>query len=188
MLVRQVVIPVNADQLWKALTETSALAGWFGARVEWDLRPGGEARFLDDDGTTRAGVVIDVRPQRHLRFRWWPEGEPDGVASEVNYDLEPEEDGTRLTVTEEPAPAPQTPVTTSPVQASASLAGTAVAPEAGVWTDWDSRLFGCWAGGEGGRFGFGSEDAGAWTDWDSRRFQCWAGHENRAAAAVGALA
>lgn len=200
MLVRQVVIPVNADQLWTALTDTDALAGWFGARVDWDLRPGGEARFLDDDGTARAGVVIDVRPGRHLRFRWWPEGETDGAASEVNYDLEPEDEGTRLTVTEEPAPLPEAPVKTSPTQASASVAGTAGAQDGATWTRWDGLIFGLWAGdsglwterdselfrcwsqdGDTGTLG----DAGVWTEWDSWLILCWARQDNRAAAVVG---
>jgi uncharacterized protein YndB with AHSA1/START domain len=102
MLVRQVVIPVSPSELWDALTEPEAIATWFGSQVEWDLRPGGRARFLTDEGTVRGGVVDDVRPGRHLSFRWWPEGEDQSAASQVSYDLEAEDDGTVLTVTEQP--------------------------------------------------------------------------------------
>src|ERR1700722_10371779 len=97
MLVRQVVIPASAEQLWDALTEPAAVSAWFGSRVEWDLRPGGRAQFVEDDGTRRGGVIDAVQPGRHLRFRWWPEtavredaGHDDddhGDASQVSYDL-----------------------------------------------------------------------------------------------------
>ncbi len=131
MLVRQIVVPANADELWDALTEPEQVAAWFGARVEWDLRPGGRARFLDGDGTVRGGEVDAVEPGRHLRFRWWPgdDGEREG-ASQVSYDLEPDGEGTRLTVTEQPLPSG------APAPATARAAS---------WTTWDSRMFGCWA-------------------------------------------
>ena len=41
MIRRQVVMPVTPERLWEALTDPDQLAGWFGARVEWDLRTGG---------------------------------------------------------------------------------------------------------------------------------------------------
>jgi uncharacterized protein YndB with AHSA1/START domain len=138
MLVRQVVIPVDVDQLWEALTEPDAVSAWFGSQVEWDLRPGGPAHFLDDDGTVRHGVVVAVERGRHLSFRWWPQDHGAEATSVVNLDLEPEEDGggTRLTVTEEAEP----PATGAPVaQASAG-------PSVGAsWTGWDSRLLWCWS-------------------------------------------
>jgi uncharacterized protein YndB with AHSA1/START domain len=132
MLERQVVIPSSPEQLWDALTEPDSVAAWFGSEVEWDLRPGGPARFRGEDGSQRRGVVESVFPGRHLSFRWWPE-EPDGRAdaSRVTYTLEPEEEGTRLTVTEQPL---------APPVASARAAGNAA-----TWHAWDSRLFRCWA-------------------------------------------
>jgi uncharacterized protein YndB with AHSA1/START domain len=145
VLVRQIVIPTTAEELWDALTEPDSVSQWFGSQVEWDLRPCGQARFLEDDGTLRRGVIESVRPGRHLRFRWWPEGEGPGVrrgTSEVSYDLEPDDEGTRLTVTEQPLPTPEP----QPGVASASAtvgAGTIAAAE--PWTNWDSRMFCCWA-------------------------------------------
>jgi uncharacterized protein YndB with AHSA1/START domain len=130
MVQRQVVIPASVDQLWDALTEPESLAAWFGSEVEWDLRPGGAARFRELDGTRRRGVVDSVFPGRHLSFRWWEEDGGTKTASQVSYTLEPAEEGTRLTVTEEPVAAADGPV--------ASAAGA-------TWTRWDSRLFCCWA-------------------------------------------
>lgn len=135
MLERQVVIPVSPDQLWDALTEPTSLSAWFGSRVDWDLRPGGQARFVDDDGTSRLGVIDAVCPGRHLSFRWWRDEGTGGGASQVTYHLEPDEDGTRLTVTEELVAGNPAPVTAR----GAAAAGT------GAWTVWDSRLLACWA-------------------------------------------
>jgi uncharacterized protein YndB with AHSA1/START domain len=163
MLERQIVIPASAEQLWDALTEPALLADWFGAEVQWDLRPGGRARFVGEDGTVRGGVVDDVRPGRHLRFRWWPEDGDDAGASQVSYDLEPEEDGTRLTITERPMPSIASAqagtrsagsvsagsVAAGSVAAGSVAAGTMFAGPAlaGLleWSDWDTTMFRCWA-------------------------------------------
>lgn len=156
MLVRQVVVPASPEQLWDALTEPLALAAWFGSQVEWDLRPGGRARFVGDDGTRRGGVIDAVLPGRHLRFRWWPEGasgsEGQAGASQVSYDLEPDDEGTRLTITERQVPAspdtapdsaPDAALDAFPVRDTAARACSAADP--GCWTEWDSRMVRCWA-------------------------------------------
>ncbi|HSS11678.1 MAG TPA: SRPBCC domain-containing protein, partial [Acidimicrobiales bacterium] len=104
---------------------------WFGAEVEWELRPGGAARFAPTDGGLgRTGVIEAVTAAEILRFRWWPverervEGD-DEPASEVTYTLEDVPDGTRLTVTEQPLGA----------SASASMGAIEVSP-------WDFRMLG----------------------------------------------
>jgi uncharacterized protein YndB with AHSA1/START domain len=141
MLVRHVVVPTSPDHLWDVLTQPERLENWFGARIEWDLRPGGLARFVDDDGTIRLGVVESVERGRRLQFRWWPEGDRQGATSEVSYDLEADGDGTRLTVTEQRV-SKETPTGDHSARAHASMTATGAA----TWSDWDSRLFGCWAG------------------------------------------
>jgi uncharacterized protein YndB with AHSA1/START domain len=140
MIRRQVVMPVTPERLWAALTDPDEMAGWFGARVEWELEPGSPARFRGDDGRDRSGRVVVVRPGRHLRFRWWPTDrrpespeaqelapETDDV-SEVSYVLEPVPGGTRLTIQEQPV--------------DRSTAGRAQARTG--WTAWDGRLALAW--------------------------------------------
>lgn len=153
MLQREIVLPVEVDAVWSALTDQEKVAGWLGASVEWELVPGAPARFQDDDGSQRDGRMELVEPGRRLRFRWWPvrhggpSGRPRRLAdghgeasaaqppeptedepSEVTYELTPVPEGTLLRVTERPLSEPR-------AQASARGFG---------WSEWDSRLAGCW--------------------------------------------
>lgn len=133
MVERELVVPVPATELWEALTDPGALESWFGASVEWDLRPGGPARFEGGEDGARDGRVEEVDPARRLRFRWWPEGGEDEGASEVTYELDdsPDGDSTRLVVTERPL---------SPAGSPAASASAAA-----HWTAWDGLLLGVWA-------------------------------------------
>lgn len=135
MLERHVFIPASPQHLWKTLTDPDAVSTWFGSRVDWELRPGGPARFVDDDGAVREGRIEEVVTQQELRFRWWPEERADDEASEVTYLLAPEGDGTDLTISERQlaaAPPASGPIT----QASSATAN---------WTAWDGRLVGVWS-------------------------------------------
>jgi hypothetical protein len=134
MIRRQIVMPVSPERLWDALTDPDQVSGWFGAHVEWRLEEGGPARFVTDE-------------------------------SEVSYVLEPVDDGTRLTIQERQV-AELAPGGTSAGSGAGSGSGTgtgggsgsgsstgsgdaeacAAGGAAAVWTDWDGRLAGAWAG------------------------------------------
>ena len=125
MLTREITLPVDPDRLWEALADPSK---WIGAQVDWELVPGGPARFVGDPDGDRAGRVDEVLPGRRLSFRWWPEADREDE-SEVTYELEPAEEGTRLVVTERR------------VGHEAEEKG----PQASAgWTAWDGRLVGLW--------------------------------------------
>ncbi|HEX4218222.1 MAG TPA: SRPBCC domain-containing protein [Acidimicrobiales bacterium] len=141
MLERQVFIPADPQRVWENVTDPEAVSGWFGADVDWDLDPGGRARFVEDDGTVREGRVDEVVPRRYLRFSWWPEGHPDDETSEVSYTLAPEGDGTTLTVTERPLPTGQRAATLS----ASTRSGTARDPRAATWTALDDHLVAVWS-------------------------------------------
>lgn len=169
LVVRDIELPAPTDEVWAALTEPGRVEAWFGARVTWDLRPGGAAEFSDlDDGepTTggdeqgrgaerpdadrrRAGEIDEVSPGRVLRFRWWPvsdhaaDGDDEGGVRAVRYDLVPVPGGTRLTVTETMLTSPAV-TRAAPPGASASMsAGSAWA---GAISAWDVRLVALWLG------------------------------------------
>lgn len=131
---REVTLPASREDVWAALTDPARVRTWFGADVEWDLRPGGPARFSSTEGDgVKAGVVEVVIPAETLRYRWWPIEDAAEPASEVTYTLEDAPDGTRLTVTEEPL-GPEVSAARLRAQASATSAvGLAVSP-------WDFRV------------------------------------------------
>lgn len=102
---RRVVLPASPGDVWRALTED--LSAWFGAEATIRaLRPGGHIEFRFADGSTRAAVIEELEMGRVLSFRWLSfaraaDGTPSPRArSRVELVLEPDDDGTALTVLE----------------------------------------------------------------------------------------
>jgi uncharacterized protein YndB with AHSA1/START domain len=93
MIRKEIVFPVPREELWDALTDAERLEEWFANEVELDLRPGGGASFRWSNGEERHATVTTVEPERRLSFAWDDEGE-------VEFTLDDDEDGTRLTVVE----------------------------------------------------------------------------------------
>lgn len=153
MFRRQIAFPVDVDRLWELLTDPASVATWFGSAVEWELAPGGEIRFAEGDDGARTGRVESVTPPRQLRFRWWPESR-DTEISEVTYHLESIEDGTQLTITEEPLRSRRPPVQNSVVRSASASTVTEhafIAPSqlargdaSAGWSPWDTRMAGVW--------------------------------------------
>ena len=175
MIRRQLVIPVTPERLWEVLTDPAQLDDWFGGHFEWELREGAPIFFVGDDGGLREGRVEVVRPQRHLRFRWWlapPRDTPDntlrppaggGAAgggargeaerseTEVSYVLIPESAGTRLTIQERPVSSTDTSAVagSSPAHGGSTISGNPKARMSPTdrWTAWDELLVGAsWHG------------------------------------------
>jgi uncharacterized protein YndB with AHSA1/START domain len=93
MIRREIVLPAGRDEVWAALTNPRRLEEWFANDVELDLRPGGGATFRWGNGESRHATVTDVEPEERLAFEWDEEGE-------VEFTLDDDADGTRLTVVE----------------------------------------------------------------------------------------
>ena len=93
MIRREIVLPAGRDEVWSALTDPRQLEEWFANDVELELRPGGAARFRWDNGESRRATVTEVEPEERLAFEWDEEGE-------VEFTLDDDADGTRLTVVE----------------------------------------------------------------------------------------
>ena len=130
MIERTIAVPVGPDELWRTLTDPAEVGWWLGESVDWDFVLGGDVRVLDDEGDERLGRIEEIDEGRRLRFVWWPAGD-DGSVSEVTYVVEPDEDGSLLTVTERPCFVGET------------VKGDVVAVAcADRWGAWDSRLVG----------------------------------------------
>ena len=126
MIQRSVDLPAEPDRAWGLLVDPDEQEAWLGREVDLLARPGHAGSVIDHDGTHRRLVVEEVEEGRRIAWTWWP-SDGDGAASRVEITLEPLEEGTRVTVVEQPHPAgPQ-----ARVQASAG-------PAAGSWS---LRLF-----------------------------------------------
>ena len=88
--------------VWAALTTAEGLGTWFGNQATIDLRPGGSAQMTWDHGH-RADMRIErVEEPTVFGFTWHIYGLPDDDPRRtyVEFTLEPNDSGTRLTVVE----------------------------------------------------------------------------------------
>ena len=96
---RELVLPVEPEEVWDALTSPERLEEWFANDVELDAEPGGEGVFRWDSGEVRRAVVEDVEVGRRLTLLWWDEEAP-GDETLVTISVEPVDTGARVVVTE----------------------------------------------------------------------------------------
>ena len=90
-------------RVWAALTTPEGLAAWFGNKgASIDLRPGGPAELLFDNGFHQNMRVERVEEPTVFGFTWQIYGlaEDDPRRTYVEFTLEPTGSGTRLTVVE----------------------------------------------------------------------------------------
>src|SRR3984957_13934048 len=99
---RTVTLHRTPGEVWKALTTAEGLGAWFGERATIDLRPGGAATM-----TFAGGMTVDMRVERVeeptvFGYTWrlpdLPEDDPRRTY--VEFTLEPDGDGTLLSVVE----------------------------------------------------------------------------------------
>jgi uncharacterized protein YndB with AHSA1/START domain len=139
---RRVVVPAEADRLWRALTDPDEAGTWLGGRLEWVPEPGQALRFTPADPSPGSGAVSwdgrveSVVPGRYLRFRWWSEDSGPDSASEVSYVLEPVES------------APATILTVEEVPAGAATGALCYARVGESWTHFDDLELHLWAAGQ----------------------------------------
>ena len=89
-------------RVWAALTTAEGLGAWFGQWAAIDLRPGGAAQMTWDSGD-RADMRIErVEEPAVFGFTWHIYGLPDDDPRRtyVEFTLEPDGAGTKLTVVE----------------------------------------------------------------------------------------
>jgi uncharacterized protein YndB with AHSA1/START domain len=124
LLIRRTLeLDCPVDELWRLVSEPDEVESWLGRDVELDLRPGGQGRLTDDDGTVRHLAIDGVVEGEHLSFRWWP-AEDEEATSTVVFAIEPAERGSRLVITE--------------TAVASMLTATAAV------TSWDFRVLSLW--------------------------------------------
>jgi len=100
---RTIELPQRPEQVWAALTTADGLSGWFGTVTDIDLRPGADfdLHFEKEEHTAHLRIAA-VEPPRRFAYTWalitLPQDDPR--RTHVEFLLEPNDGGTRLTVTE----------------------------------------------------------------------------------------
>ena len=99
---RTITVAHSPAKVWQAITTADGLGTWFGQKATVDMRVGGMVQL-----TFGEDMVIDLRVERveepHiLGYTWGIMGLPadDPRRTYVEFTLEPEGEGTRLTVVE----------------------------------------------------------------------------------------
>jgi uncharacterized protein YndB with AHSA1/START domain len=95
LIEREIVVPAEPNEVWEALTDPAELEEWFATEAELDPRPGGAGIFRWENGEERRATVREVEPGERLVLDW-----DDEDGGEVEFTLEPDEEGTRLVVRE----------------------------------------------------------------------------------------
>jgi uncharacterized protein YndB with AHSA1/START domain len=99
---RTVEIAHSPAKVWAALTTAEGLGSWFGQKATIDLRPGGNAEMTWDQGFRAEMRIERVEEPTIFGYTWHIYGLPDEDPRRtyVEFTLEPNGDGTRLTVVE----------------------------------------------------------------------------------------
>src|SRR5437879_6262944 len=90
---REVVLPVDRETAWQALTNPEELATWLADEVELEVAAGAEGWIRSGDGDRCPVTVEEVVEQRRVVLRW---SEPDGPVTVVELVLDDVPEGTRL--------------------------------------------------------------------------------------------
>jgi uncharacterized protein YndB with AHSA1/START domain len=104
---RSISVAHPPAKVWEAITTAEGLGTWFGQKATVDLRVGGLAQLTFGEGGAEGGHIADLRierlePPHVFGYTWGINGLPadDARRTYVEFTLEPEADGTRLTVVE----------------------------------------------------------------------------------------
>ena len=92
----------SIQKVWAALTLPERLADWLAAAtIEPDLRIGARFSLHFVEGDYRmTGEIVELRPPRLIAWTWPdPRAPEDAPVSVVRFELEPDGDGCRLTLT-----------------------------------------------------------------------------------------
>lgn len=89
---RSIELPADPAEVWQRIVDGGFAEEWMGIRLE--PRTGGDVSVPDRE---MLGTVEEVIPGESITWSW---REPDGDPSQVIIELEPTDNGTRVTVIE----------------------------------------------------------------------------------------
>ena len=107
---KEITLSAPQSRVWRALSDSAEFGAWFGVRLEGPFQVGetirGPITHPGYEHLTFVAHVERMEPEHTLAFRWHPQAfDPDRDYSDepstlVEFHLEPDGDGVRLTVTE----------------------------------------------------------------------------------------
>jgi uncharacterized protein YndB with AHSA1/START domain len=99
---RTISVAQPPEKVWAAITTAEGLGTWFGHKATVDLRVGGLAQVTWDGEGSHELRIERLEPPRVLGWTWGIFGLPedDPRRTYVEFTLEPDASGTRLTVVE----------------------------------------------------------------------------------------
>jgi uncharacterized protein YndB with AHSA1/START domain len=99
---RTISVAHPPEKVWAAITTAEGLGTWFGQKATVDLRVGGLAQLTWDGGFTAELRIERLDPPRVFAWTWAIVGLPedDPRRTYVEFTLEPDAAGTRLTMVE----------------------------------------------------------------------------------------
>ena len=96
---REIILPVDRETAWSALSDPAQLARWLADDVQLELAAGAQGWLGWEDGRRCRAIVEELHERRRLVLRW---SEPDGPETVVEMVLDDVPEGTRLVVVEVP--------------------------------------------------------------------------------------
>lgn len=93
---RTLVVNANQNRVWVTITQPEKISVWFGGKFEFARLVPGEPMTIMEQ---YPGEIALVEPQDRFAFYWLAE-ENYTVRTLVTFALQPEAEGTRITVTE----------------------------------------------------------------------------------------
>ena len=100
---REVILPVDRETAWQALSDPAELAAWLADEVVLRIEEGQSGWLRWDSGEVREAWIDEVVPERRIVLRWSERaGDSDGEETVVELVLDDVPEGTRLVVLELP--------------------------------------------------------------------------------------
>ena len=100
---RSVLIDVSPQIVWEAITNPKHLEQWYAPGCPWEipaLQEGGTIKFHNTDTDIQLATIEVLKPLREFTLRWQLDPMHSGLTLTNTFRLEPENDGTRVTVSQ----------------------------------------------------------------------------------------
>jgi uncharacterized protein YndB with AHSA1/START domain len=100
---RSVLINAPRERVWRAITDPAQLEQWYAPGCPWEipeLQAGKTIKFHNTDTDIQLATIEVVEPLREFTLRWQLDPMHPGLTLTNTFRLEPENDSTRVTVSQ----------------------------------------------------------------------------------------